>query len=130
MCGVEHTVSLFFSDVSKIPIVHKLISAHKTINNNLGSGIYHNLHSILKSKYQEFYNKKIGLSSGNDTGMDGYFMRMQGYLRMRKFLQSNISSAEFINIPNNNKFDIEVSNIHYKKSWEGAMYFSILFYLV
>ena len=30
---VEHTVSLFFNDVSKIRIVHQTISAHKMIYN-------------------------------------------------------------------------------------------------
>ena len=45
---VEHTVSLFFNDVSKIPIVHQIISAHKMIYNIFGSGIYHKPHFILK----------------------------------------------------------------------------------
>ena len=31
MRGVERTVSLFFNDVSKIPIVNQRISSHKTI---------------------------------------------------------------------------------------------------
>ena len=31
MRGVEHTVSLFFNDVSKIPIVNQMISAQKMI---------------------------------------------------------------------------------------------------
>ena len=35
MRGVEHTVSLFFSDVSKIPIVNQIIYAHKMIYNIL-----------------------------------------------------------------------------------------------
>ena len=46
ICGVEHTVSLFFKDVSKIPIVHQIISAHKVIYNIFGSGIYHKYHYI------------------------------------------------------------------------------------
>ena len=29
MCGVEHTVSLFFNDVSKIPFVNQMIKVHK-----------------------------------------------------------------------------------------------------
>ena len=52
MRGVEHTVSLFFNDVSKIPIINKMISAHNMIYNIFGSGIYHKPHSILKSKSQ------------------------------------------------------------------------------
>ena len=39
MRGVEHTVSLFFNDVSKIPIVNQIISAHKMIYNIFYSGI-------------------------------------------------------------------------------------------
>ena len=31
MRGVEHTVSLFFNDVSKIPVVNQMIRAHKEI---------------------------------------------------------------------------------------------------
>ena len=48
MRGVEHTVSLFFSDVSKILIVHQMIFPHKMIYNIIGSGIYHKPHSVLK----------------------------------------------------------------------------------
>ena len=43
---VEHTVSLFFNDVSMIPIVNQTISAHKMIYNIFDSGIYHKPHSI------------------------------------------------------------------------------------
>ena len=57
MCEVEHTVLLFFNDVSNIPILKQMISAHKMIYNIFGSGIYHKPHSIFKSKYQDF-NKK------------------------------------------------------------------------
>ena len=38
MRGVEHTVSLFFNDVSKIPILNQIISAHKMIYDIFGSG--------------------------------------------------------------------------------------------
>ena len=51
MGGVEHKVSLFFNDVSKIPIVLQMISAHKMIHKKNGSSIYHKPHSIFKSKY-------------------------------------------------------------------------------
>ena len=46
--GVEQTVSFFFNDVYKIPIVHQMISAHNMVCNILGSGIYHKPHSVLK----------------------------------------------------------------------------------
>ena len=50
MCGVEHTVSLFFNYVSRIPIVNQIIFARKMIFNIFGSGVYHKLHSIFISK--------------------------------------------------------------------------------
>ena len=48
MRGVEHTVSLFFNDFSKIPVVNHMITAHKAIYNLFGSGIYHKPNSIYK----------------------------------------------------------------------------------
>ena len=48
MRGVEHTLYLFFNDVSKIPVVNQMITAHKAIYNLFGSGIYHKPHSIFK----------------------------------------------------------------------------------
>ena len=47
--GFEHTVSLFLNDVSKIPVVNHIITAHKEIYNLFGSGIYRKPHSIFKS---------------------------------------------------------------------------------
>ena len=99
MRGVEHTVSLFFNDVSKIPIVNQIITAHKMIYNIFGSGIYHKPHSIFKSKSQDFHKRNIGIFSINETRMAGYFMGIHRDLRMRKVLQSTILSAEFIIIP-------------------------------
>ena len=93
MHGVEHTVSLFFNDVSKILIVNQMISAHKMIYNIFGSGIYYKPHSIFKSKSQDFRSRNIGMFSGNETGMDGYFMAMHRDLIMRKVLQATILSA-------------------------------------
>ena len=86
MRGVEHTVSLFFNDVSKIPIVNQIIYSHRMIYNMFGSGIYHKTHSTFKTKSQEFHNRNIGLFSGNETIMAGYFMGMHKELRIRKVL--------------------------------------------
>ena len=54
MRGVEHTVSLFFNDVSKIPVVNQIISAHQERYNLFGSGIYHKPHSIFKKNLMSF----------------------------------------------------------------------------
>ena len=64
----------FFSDVYKIFILHQMISSHKMICNIFGSGIYHNPHSIFKSKEQEFHNRNTGIFSGNETRMAGYLV--------------------------------------------------------
>ena len=48
MCGFEHTTSLFFNNVSKIPVVNQMIAAHKAIYNLFGFDIYHKNHSIFK----------------------------------------------------------------------------------
>ena len=69
MHGVEHTVSLFFNYVPKIPIINQIISVHKMIYNFFGSGMYHKPRSILKYKSQEFHNRNIGVFSGNETRM-------------------------------------------------------------
>ena len=120
MRGGEYTVQLFYNDVSKIPIVNQIISAHKMIYKVFGSGIYHKPHYIFKFKSQYFHNRNIGLFSKNETIMDGYFVVMHRYLRMWKVLQANISSAELIIIPTNTKFTKAVKYIHYNKSWESC----------
>ena len=74
MRGFEQTVSLFFNNVPKIPIVNQMISTHNMIYNIFCSGIYHKPRSIFKSKSQEFHNRNIGLFSLNETIMAGYFM--------------------------------------------------------
>ena len=118
MRGVQHTVSLFFKDISKIPIVNQMISAYKMLYNMFGSGIHQKPHSIFKSKSQEFHNRNIGLFSGNETRMAGYFMVMHIDLRMRKVFQATISSSEFLSIPTTNKFTKAIKYIHNDKSWE------------
>ena len=91
MRGVEHTVNLFFNDVSKILVFNQIITAHKEIYNLFGSRIYHKPHSVFKSKSYEFHNRNIGLFSGNDTRMGGYFIGMHRDLCMRKALLATVS---------------------------------------
>ena len=95
MSGVEHTVSLFFNDVFKIPVVNQMITAHYAMYKLFSSGIYHKPHYILKSKPYDFYNRNIGLFSENDTKIDFYFIGMQRDLRMRKSLITTVSSSVF-----------------------------------
>ena len=95
-----------------------MISAHKITNNIFGSGIYHKPHFIFKSKYHDFHKRNIGLFSGNETRMAGYFMGMHRDLRMRKVLQATILSAEFLSIPTTTKFTKAVKYIHDDNSWK------------
>ena len=90
--GVEYTVLLFFNHFLTYPFVNQAIYAHKMIYNTCGSGIYHNPRYILNYKFEEFYNINIGIFSGNETRMDGYFIRTHRYRRMRKVLQDTILS--------------------------------------
>ena len=117
MCGVEYTLSLFFNDVSKIPIVHQIISAHKMIYNMFGSVIYHNLHSILIKKYQEPNNKNIGILGGMILGWLDISWRFTKTCGCKKF-SNIISSAESVSIPTNDKFEKAARYIHDNKSWE------------
>ena len=89
MRGVEHTFSLFFNDVSKIPVVHQIITAQKAIYNLFGSGIYHKPHPIFKSESYEFHKRNIGLFSVNDTRMAGYF-----YWNAQRFAHKKSTSCQ------------------------------------
>ena len=59
MHGFEHTVSLFFNYVSKVLIVHQIITAQNMIYNIFGSGICHNPHSILNLNTKSFTIKTL-----------------------------------------------------------------------
>ena len=96
----------------QIPILNKMISAHKMIYNIFASGMYYKPRFIFKSRYQEFHNINICIFSGNENIIAGYFIGLNRDLRMRKVLQDTISSAEFINIPTNKKFTKTVRYIH------------------
>ena len=95
MHGVENSVSLFFNDISNVLSINQMITDHKEIDNLFGPGIYHKTHSVFKSNPFKCYNRNIGLFSGNDYRIDGYFVGVHRYLRMRKPLLSTVLSAEF-----------------------------------
>ena len=95
-----------------------MIRAHKEIYNLFGSGIYNKPYSIFKSKSYEFRHRNIGLFSGNDTRMAGYFIGMHRDLRMRKALLATVSSAGFGTMALNSELFKVVSYIQDKKYWE------------
>ena len=118
MHWVKHNVSLFINDVSKIPVVNQMITAHKAIYNLSGSGIYHKPHYIFKSKPYAFRNRNIGSFSGNDTSMAGYFIGMHRNFRMRKVLLATVYSDEFNTMSLESKLFKVVSHIQDDKAWE------------
>ena len=130
MRGVEHTVSLFFKDFSKTPVVNHMITAHKAIYNLFGSGIYQKPNSIFKSKSYEFHNGDIGLFSGNDTRIAGYLIGIHRYLRMRKELPAIFSSAEFNTLSLNSKHSKIVSYIQDNKYWDRIYVLLKILFLV
>lgn len=96
MHGVEHVVSLFFSDVAKIPIVQNLIQQQKRRYNTFGSGAIHGAHAIFSVQAKLFNGgKDLGLLRAADTRMAGYFMAMHRDLRQKKALESTVTSAAF-----------------------------------
>ena len=130
MRGIEHIVLLFSNDFLKVSIVHQIISSLKMIYKVFGYGIYHKRYSIVKPKYQEFHNKNIGLFSGNDTRISGYFMKMHRDLQMCKVLQSTMLSAEFISIPTNTKFEKQLDIFMIISNVEGSIYLLTLLFFV
>ena len=93
---MEHVASLFFADLAKIKIIRVLILKSKRRYNTFGSGAIHGAHAIFKMQAKLFNKgKDIGLLRAADTRMAGYFMAMHRDLRMRRALESTVSSAAF-----------------------------------
>ena len=116
--GVEHTVSFFFNDVTKNPVVNKMITDHKAVYNSCDSCIYHKPHYIFKKTLYEFHNKNIGLFSVNYTIMYGYFIGMRRYPCMRKSLPITDSSMKFNTMSLNSKNSKVVLYVQDNKAWE------------
>ena len=108
MHGVEHTVSLIFNAFSKSQFWIRLLQLIKKYTPYLVLAYITKLIIYSNQKY-EFHNTNIGLFSGNDTRMNGYFVAMHRYLRMRKSLIATVSSAEFNNMSLNSKLTKVVS---------------------
>ena len=111
MRGVEHNVSLFFNDFSKIPVMNHMITAHKAIYNVFVSDKYYKHHYILKSKLYAFQDHNVGLFSGDYTSMAGYLIGMHIDMCMRKSLLATISSGKFNTMSLNSKLSKVVSYV-------------------
>jgi hypothetical protein len=94
--GVEHVVSLFFNDVSRLRFVHFLIVNYRRIYRVFGSGAMHAPYAIFQKQAQTFNGgTKIGLIHAADTRMAGYFLAFHRMLRLKPALEATVASVEF-----------------------------------
>jgi hypothetical protein len=94
--GIEHVVSLFFSDVSRLPFVQFLVINYRRIYRVFGSGSMHAPYTIFQKQLFTFNGgTKIGLIRAADTRMAGYFLAFHRMLRLRPALEATIASVEF-----------------------------------
>ena len=94
--GVEHVVSLFFADVSKLRFVQFLIMNYRRVYRVFGSGAMHAPYAMFHRNTQTFNGgKRIGLIRAADTRMAGYFIAFHRMLRLRPALEATIASVEF-----------------------------------
>jgi Protein of unknown function (DUF 659) len=94
--GIEHVVSLFFSDLSKLPFVRFLILNYRRVYRVFGSGSMHSPYAMFQKNSQTFNGgRKIGLVRAADTRMAGYFYAFHRMLRLQPALKATVSSVEF-----------------------------------
>ena len=108
-----------------------MISSHKMIYNIFGFGIYHKLHSIFKSKYQEVHNNNIGifLSKMILGWLDISWGCTDTYVygNLLKPLYRLLSSSVFLIITNSPKQLVTFMTISHG---EYSIYFSRFFFFV
>jgi Protein of unknown function (DUF 659) len=94
--GVEHVVSLFFSDVARLPFVRFLIINYRRLFRVFGSGSMHAPYAMFQKQAQTFNGGvKIGLIRAAETRMAGYFIAFHRLLRLKPAVEATISSVEF-----------------------------------
>lgn len=95
--GAEHVISLFYSDVFRLPQFELLKKLNRLIYSYFGSGSMHSPYAIF-SKHSRDHNggRCIGLIRAADTRMAGHVISMLRTLRLKDSLISTISSASFI----------------------------------
>ena len=95
--GAEHVISLFYSDVFKMPEFKVIKNLNRLLYRTFGSGAMHVPHAIFQ-KYARSHNagKNIGLIRAADTKMGGHVINMMRTLRLRVPLINTLTSVEFI----------------------------------
>lgn len=94
--GVEHVISLFFSDVAQLPFVQFLIVNYRRLYRVFGSGSMHAPYAMFQKHAQVFNGgQKIGLIRAAENRMAGYFLAFHRLLRLKPALESTVASVEF-----------------------------------
>lgn len=94
--GIEHVVSLFFSDVCRLPFVKFLILNYRRVYRVFGSGAMHGPYAMFQKHSQTFNGGvKIGLVRAADTRMAGFFYAFHRMLRLKPALEATVASVEF-----------------------------------
>jgi hypothetical protein len=94
--GIEHVISLFFSDVSRLSFVRYLIINYRRVYRVFGSGSMHAPYAMFQKQAKTFNGGvKIGLIRAADTRMAGYFIAFHRLLRLRPAAEATIASVEF-----------------------------------
>lgn len=97
--GIEHVISLFFSDVSRLPFLQFAIINYRRVYHVFGSGSMHSPYAMFRKQAQTFNGGlKIGLLRAADTRMAGYFYALHRMLRLKPALEATVASAEFIGL--------------------------------
>jgi Protein of unknown function (DUF 659) len=97
--GVEHCVSLFFADLSKLGWIEYAIINYRRVYRVFGSGSMHAPYAIFRKQAQTFNGGvKIGLVRAADTRMAGYFYALHRMLRLKPALEATVASAEFVGL--------------------------------
>jgi hypothetical protein len=97
--GSEHVVSLFFSDIAKLPVVKAFITLYRKAYSWFGSGARHAPYAIFSKHCKKFNGGRgIRLIRAADTRMAGHFIAFLRFLRLKEAMLSTLSSAEFLQL--------------------------------
>ena len=97
MHGAEHVVSLFFSDLAKIPLINDVIKIYQQhLYAFFGSGARHKEHGMfIKHATNHNNGRKIGLLRASACRMGGYFIALLRMIRQKPAFESLVISPEF-----------------------------------
>jgi hypothetical protein len=124
--GAEHVVSLFFSDVAKIPFVNSVICNYRRVYRVFGSGSMHAPYAMFQKQSANFNDgRSIGLLRPADTRMAGFFIAFHRMLRLRLPLMATLASAQYKNLKLKKNVVKQVENF-----LENTMMWKALFVLV